>query len=260
MASLEFKQKGGMMTPDNDRTNHAEGSIPWLLLVSSILTIIVLALLFRYVYYHSSPTQRWPDVGAAATAVAALAAGSGLIFLARQARDSASAAKAAIAQVMATQKQVNSQLQNVQLQQTLWIFENLTLGQTLDARGRLAASLRTERSNKGKQIALNELGPNDRDDLFRVMRRFQLAEVLCVPSNDDPTTYIDKKMALRLIGWDIAWWYGALVGTFGDSLAKSGLRDSWESLTRLKEWALGVDKSLAKVSARAKSYVQTLQS
>lgn len=248
------------MAAGNDRTSHAERSIPWLLLVSSVLTIIVLVLLFRYVYYHSSPTQRWPDVGAAATAVAALAAGSGLIFLARQARDSASAAKAAIAQVMATQEQVNSQLQNAQLQQTLWIFENLTLGQTLDARGRLAGSLRTERSNKGKQITLNELGPNDRDDLFIVMRRFQLAEALCVPSNDDPNTYIDKKMALRLIGWDIAWWYGALVGTFGDSLVKSGLSDPWESLIRLREWAEGTDKSLAKVSSRAKSYVQTLQS
>jgi hypothetical protein len=227
---------------DRDDTSD-EGQRPrrWPWFIGATIVLISVFFIFRYVYSHSTASQRWPNVGAAATAAATLIAGAGLFFLAIQARDSASAAKMAAWQARAgvrslhlTQEQFNDQLSSARRQQAVLIFESITLGQTLEARGRLAEALKLERPKRSEPLKLGDLSPQARDDLFQVMRRFQLAEVMCVPIDQHSDVYVDQDMACRLIGWDIAWWYGALAGAFDRSLMKSGLENSWESLSRLK--------------------------
>ena len=235
---------------------------PWL--IAAPIALIGLFFIFRYVYFHSVPSQRWPNVGAAATAAATLIAGAALFFLAIQARDSASAAKMAASQALAqarslhlAQQQFNDQLASARRQQAVLIFESITLGQTLEARGRLAEVLKTERPKKSGPLKQNDLSSQARDDLFQIMRRFQLAAVMCLPLNEDADVYVDQEMAFRLIGWDISWWYGALEGAFGESLIKTGHEQSWESLGRLKDWAEKKDHSLATVRTRAKQWIQS---
>jgi hypothetical protein len=235
---------------------------PWL--IAATIVLIGVFFIFRYVYFHSTASQRWPNVGAAATAAATLIAGAGLFFLAIQARDSASAAKMAAWQARAgatslhlAQQQFNDQLNSARRQQAVLIFESITLGQTLEARGRLAEALKTERPKRSGPLKLSDLLPQARDDLFQVMRRFQLAEVMCLPVDQHADVYVDQEMACRLIGWDIAWWYGALEGAFDRSLTKSGLEQSWISLSRLKDWVLKRDTSLTTVQKIAKDWVRS---
>ena len=213
---------------DRDDT-HGGGRRPrrWPSLVVAPIVLIGLFFIFRYVYLDSVPSQRWPNVGAAASAAATLIAGAALFFLAIQARDSAYAAKAAASQAWAegrslhlAQQQFNDQLTSARRQQAVLIFESITLGQTLEARGRLAEALKTERLGKPGPLKLGDLPPQARDDLFQIMRRFQLAAVMCLAVDEGADAYVDQEMAFRLIGWDIEWWYGALVGAFDESLVK----------------------------------------
>lgn len=233
-------------------------------LIATTAVLVGVSFIFRYVYFHSAPSQRWPNVGAAATAVATVIAGAGLVFLAIQARESASAARAAAWQAQAgveslhlTQQQFNEQLSSERRQQAILMFENITLNQTLAARGRLAEALKMERPKRSEPLKLGDLPSQARDDLFQVMRRFQLAEVMALPADTGLKAYVDEELAFRLIGWDIAWWYGALVGAFGQSLAKSGLEQPWESLGRLRNWAVKKKGSLATVQTIAENWVRS---
>jgi hypothetical protein len=236
----------------------------WIWLIPALVVLVGLAYFFRHIYLNSSPSDRWSNVGASATAVAALVAGAGLFFVAIQSRDSAAAAKASAGQARAAadslalaQRQFNDQLDSGRRQQSVLIFENLTLGEALVARGRLAEALKSERPSRPGPLKLSDLPPETRDDVFIVMRRFQLADVMCLPHDDDVHTYVDQDIAFRLIGWDIAWWSGALTGAFGDSLTRSGLEKSWESLERLRVWAEKKDATLSTVRTRAEQWVRT---
>jgi hypothetical protein len=250
--------------PD-DVSDGDRGSRRWPWLIAAPIVLICLFFIFRYIYFHSAPSQRWPNVGAAATAAATIIAGAGLFFLAIQARDSASAAKMAASQARAqakssylAQQQFNDQLTSARRQQAILIFESITLGQTLEARGRLAEVLKEERPKKSGPLKVSDLPSQARDDLFQIMRRFQLAAIMCLPLAEGTVdVYVDREMAFRLIGWDIAWWYGALQGAFGKSLMKSGHQQSWESLGRLKDWVEKQDRSLATVRNRAEQWIQS---
>lgn len=238
--------------------------VRWLWLIATPAVLVALLFIFRDVYLNSAASQRWPNIGAAATAAATIIAGAGLFFLAAQARDSASAARLAVKQAHAqaetlrlAQREFIAHLTSARRQQALMIFESITLGQTLEARGRLAESLKSMRPGRALSLKVRDLEASDRDDLFQIMRRFQQAAAMCLPLEEGADAFVDREMASRLIGWDIAWWYGALTGAFGESLAKSGLAQSWESLGRLNEWVEKQDDSLADVRNIAEQWVQS---
>lgn len=230
--------------------------------VAAVAPIVI----FVVVYFDSVPSERWSDVGAVATAIAAVVAGSGLFFLGMQARYAASAANAAMVQANAavealnrSQQQFSAQLDSVRRQQIVWMFEQLTLGQTLSARGRLTEALRIRRTEDGKQLRLSDLTQQDRDDLFEILRRFQLAYAI-IFSTEQPEPNVDQQQVFLLIGWDIAWWSGVLTGAFGNSLIKTGLQNSWRALERLRVSAERNDSSLIRERKIAERWVQSLLS